>query len=384
MANGNDLYNNWTLEGYNNAYGNTGNTDRFPNQGNLYKQFDQDMNFRGPDPFGSFRSGIGSFYNQRPVYPGQRNIHEGFGTADVSSTFPPPTNTNTFMDTLKGFKGPVLSVLEKLKYTRPEAKQTAYDAITGSMDDQGYGTYKGNQYRLEGNKIYSELNPQGLNFDSGFGSKSVEEMDQKKLDWAMNRYEQGKGLSKRLRDILISRGLVKKPTNIDLTQIQDPGKGGVTVDTSTTGGPVTTGGGGVFNPAMDPKGQLNTSNTWHGATKERQAAGKQVAGPGGGSGAYWAKGGRVGYNRGRVVNPGGYAGEEVEEFEDENTLDFMRDQGVPHSEMAEGPSPFELRIQELVDTGMSWQEAYTIAAQEFGMAEGQEDSFSEEGIASLV
>ena len=181
MANGNDLYNNWTLEGYNNAYGNTGNTDRFPNQGNLYKQFDQDMNFRGPDPFGSFRSGIGSFYNQRPVYPGQRNIHEGFGTADVSSTFPPPTNTNTFMDTLKGFKGPVLSVLEKLKYTRPEAKQTAYDAITGSMDDQGYGTYKGNQYRLEGNKIYSELNPQGLNFDSGFGSKSVEEMDQKKI-----------------------------------------------------------------------------------------------------------------------------------------------------------------------------------------------------------
>ena len=61
----------------------------------------------------------------------------------------------------------------------------------------------------------------------------------------------------------------------------------------------------------------------------------------------------------------------------------MRDQGVPHSEMAE-ISPFEARIQELVDTGMSWQEAYTIAAQEFGMAEGQEDSFSEEGIASLV
>jgi uncharacterized protein YoaH (UPF0181 family) len=53
-------------------------------------------------------------------------------------------------------------------------------------------------------------------------------------------------------------------------------------------------------------------------------------------------------------------------------------------EMAEGPSPFEMRIQELVDTGMSWQEAYEIAAQEFGMAEGQEDSFSEEGIASLV
>jgi len=318
------------------------------------------------------------------VYPGaDRNIHEGFGTADVSSTFPPPENTNTFMDTLKGFKTPVMAVLDKLKYTRPEAKQTAYDAITGSMDDQGYGTYKGNQYRLQDNKIYSELNPQGLNFDSGFGSKSVEEMDQKKLDWAMNRYEQGKGLSKRLRDILISRGLVKQPTGVDLTKIQDPGQGGATVDTSTGGAPVTTGGGGTFNPAMDEKGRLNTSNTWHGATAARQAAGKQVAGPGGGSGAYWAEGGRVGYNRGRVVNPGGYAGEE--EFEDENTLEFMRDQGIPHSEMAEGKSPFEMRIEELMDTGMSWQEAYQIASEEFGqMTEGPEESFSEEGIASLV
>ena len=58
-------------------------------------------------------------------------------------------------------------------------------------------------------------------------------------------------------------------------------------------GPVTTGGGGVFNPAMDPKGHQNTANTWHGATASRQAAGKQVAGPGGGSGAYWAQGGMI-------------------------------------------------------------------------------------------
>ena len=54
-------------------------------------------------------------------------------------------------------------------------------------------------------------------------------------------------------------------------------------------------------------------------------------------------------------------------------------------EMAEGPSPFELRVQELVDTGMSWQEAYTIAEEEFGLtAAGPEESFSEEGIASIV
>ena len=93
-------------------------------------------------------------------------------------------------------------------------------------------------------------------------------------------------------------------------------------------------------------------------------------------------GGRIGYKRGRVVNPGGYAGEE--EFEDENTLEFMRDQGVPHSEMAEGPSPFDIRVQELVDEGMSWQQAWSIASQEFGLLAEGEDSFSDQGLASLV
>jgi hypothetical protein len=98
-----------------------------------------------------------------------------------------------------------------------------------------------------------------------------------------------------------------------------------------------------------------------------------------------ADGGRIGYNRGRVVNPGGYAGEEeFEEFEDDDTLEFMRDQGVPYSEMAEGPSPFEMRVQELMEEGMSWQEAYTTAAEEFGMAEGGDSFTEDQGIASLV
>ena len=89
-----------------------------------------------------------------------------------------------------------------------------------------------------------------------------------------------------------------------------------------------------------------------------------------------AKGGRIGYAFGR--------GPVLDVQEDENILDFMQDQNIPHGEMAE-TSPFELRIQELMDTGMSWQEAYQIASEEFGqIAEGQENSFSEEGIASIV
>ena len=83
---------------------------------------------------------------------------------------------------------------------------------------------------------------------------------------------------------------------------------------------------------------------------------------------------------------GGRAGYRGGEFVDENinvegpNFDFNE-----NIEMAEGKSPFDLRIDELMDTGMSWQEAYEIAKEEFGqIAEGQEDSFSDQGLASLV
>ena len=163
--------------------------------------------------------------------------------------------------------------------------------------------------------------------------------------------------------------LPTQKTAIDLTTIQDPGKGSVT---DTSGGAVTTGGGGVFNPRMDPKGRGQTRDSWQGATKARGEAGKQVAGPGFGQGAYWADGGRVGYRN---------AGPVLDVQEDENILDFMQDQGISHGEMAEGMSPFDLRVQELIDEGLSWQEAWTIASEEFGQtAEGESD----QGIASLV
>ena len=82
-------------------------------------------------------------------------------------------------------------------------------------------------------------------------------------------------------------------------------------------------------------------------------------------------GGRIGYRNGEFVEDINVEGPGFDVNE--------------NMEMAEGPSPFELRVQELVDTGMSWQEAYTIAEEEFGLtAEGPEESFSEEGIASIV
>ena len=93
-------------------------------------------------------------------------------------------------------------------------------------------------------------------------------------------------------------------------------------------------------------------------------------------------GGRMGYNRGRVVNPGGYAGEE--EFEDENTLEFMRDQGIPHSDMAGGDDfilqeqyqKYLFEMEELNLEPMSFEQFKAEAM----MAEGEGD----QGIASLV
>ena len=85
---------------------------------------------------------------------------------------------------------------------------------------------------------------------------------------------------------------------------------------------------------------------------------------------YYAGGGRIGYRNGEFVD------------EDINIEGpgFDVNENV---EMAE-TSPFEIRIEELMDEGMSWEEAYQIASQEFSSAEGQGDSFSEEGIASIV
>jgi len=346
------------------------------------------------DPPSNWRENIN--INTLPTYPQpfqQPNMLDVSGQVGEYGQVPGQgNNAMMYQAQKKGFNfpsifGAVKGGLEWVgnKFQRPEAKQRAYDQIMGSMNDKGYGTYKGNEYRFADDpssglkKVFSEVNPYGKNFDSMFGSKSLEEMDEKTLAWAEDRIAKGKAISTRLRNILENRGRL---TGKDITK---PGGDGIPVGPINQGGdgsgPVTTGGGGTFNPDMDPKGRRNTSDSWHGATASRQAAGKQVAGPGFGSGAYWAKGGRVGYNRGRVVNPGGYQGDE---FEDENMFEFMQDQGVPHSEMAAGDDPmlveqyqkYLFEMEELNLEPMSFEQFKAEAM----MAEGESD----QGIASIV
>jgi len=249
----------------------------------------------------------------------------------------------------KGFNfpsifGTVKGGLEWLgdKFKRPEAKQRAYESIMG--DRKGLGTwetaagdYGGNRFALtntpSGLKVGSDIIGYGQgyakNFDSMFGSGSLEEMEQKKIDWALNRINKGKAVSTRLRNALMQRGLLRgdKPGNVTVDTVDFVDKVGPTVGGDA--GPVTTGGGGTFNPVLDPRGRTDRGGgaapSWGGATAAREAAGQQVAGPGFGRGAYWAKGGRVGLRLGG--DP---------EEPSENIFEFMQDQGINYDQMAEG------------------------------------------------
>jgi len=369
MSNGNDLYDNWDLESYNQAY-NTPNNDRFPNEGNLYKQFDRDMNYRGPDPFGRFRSGIGSFYNdpgfqhegslQGPaVYPGaDRNIHEGFGTADVSSTFPPPEKKGMFT----GFASALLK-----KLPRQDSRQVALTDFYG-----GKGNLQGGQTIKSG--LMAGYNPvsggflnkatfgkfgQPTNYGlQGAYDKRIGTIDKTLAKWEADEDKYAERL--KTTQLYARRKQLQEDKAAELAMLNK-------VPTTGEGGPVITDGGKAGDGAGGAVDQGSGYSTQGGFTGDADPTSGGVRGHHGD----WAQGGRVGYQGGELVD------------EDINVQGPGFDVNE-NMEMSEGPSAFEMRIQELVDEGLSWQEAYQIAAQEFGMAEGQQDSFSEEGIASLV
>ena len=247
----------------------------------------------------------------------------------------------------------------KKAFQRTPEKQAAYEAIMGSRDDQGWGTYKGNQYSIQDGKVYSEVNPYGKNFDSMFGSKSLEEMDEKTLAWAEDRLSRGKAISTRLRNILQNRGrLTPQGTDRiggDITPTPfDPSQGGTTTGGGYTGPPTRD-----FNPAQFAR------------------AGRRPDKPGGftdpGKGSYgpWkAQGGRVGL----------YAGGDPEEPA-EDVREIMRGENIPFSDQVEGEEGIlEQLIAQYIEAGFPPDQAEAMAMQELqAMSQG-----SEQGIASLV
>ena len=287
--------------------------------------------FSGTNPgaygSGDWRSNMNQLYNwgdsgARYNYDRPYNMRDVAGEVGEYSQRPGEGNNEMMNQAQKkgwslpnfGITGIMRGIADK--FQRPEQMNEAYESITDTIDPAtGRGTYKGNEYRIEGNKIYSELYPEGKNFDSWRGSESIEEMENEgygSIGWARDRLLKGKKISTRLRNILERRGLDDVRPSGEGAQFE----GG---DVPAAATPVTTGGGGTFNPAMDEKGRRDTRDSWHGATQARGVAKKQVAGPGFGRGAYWADGGRVGYQGGELVEQqtdlieGPQGGEEFQE-----------------------------------------------------------------------
>ena len=361
----NDLYNNWTLEGYNQAYSNTGNNERWPGENEYYQNTDQQGNYRGPDPFGSFRSGIGSFYNQRPVYPGSAySPHRGFDEFTAQA----PERTG-IIENLKNkfsrFTTPMMTLLQSQRNTPEE--NFGLDYYSGSLRD-------GRVNRNPAFNLHGDMNV-ASGFGAGLGAAGdkriariretitnlPEQWSQLAKDDPEAYADKLEAHEKKLRQFIIQNKKYKAAL---------AGKGGpeeikekitetITPKIIHHQGDGNKGGGGY----QDQGGY----STQGGFTGKADPASGGVRGHHGD----WADGGRIGYRDGEFVD------------EDINIQGpgFDVNENI---EMAEGPSPFEMRIQELIDEGLSWQEAYTIAANEFGMAEGGDELVSEEGIASLV
>jgi hypothetical protein len=168
------------------------------------------------------------------------------------------------------------------------------DRISGKNVVSGFGNYKeGMQKSLERFKETAAAHEKAGKF-KGYGE------DEDPLDKLAAYYKaqygpvRGNAVLQRLKHAQQMTGSDSRE-DVSTTKITAP-----------AGDQITQGGGGDsgFNPTFDQPSSSHSEPTWHEATAARDT----VAGPGFGSGAYWAQGGRVGYNRGRVVNPGGYAG----------------------------------------------------------------------------
>jgi len=255
------------------------------------------------------------------------------------------------------------------KFRRPEAKQRAYESI---MDT---GTYKGNPYTLydtsSGLKIGSDILGYGQgyakNFDSMFGSKSIEDMEQKKVDWALGRLDKFKddeenlGISKRLFNALRKRGVIDSSGN----RITTPAGADTVTTTTTTGGSTTPnvhGGGSEASFTQRSPGGISQAQSRAARTDQR---GNVMSG--------WnlAEGGRAGYRQGLLVDedvniqgPGFDVNENLMASDDNNTR-ILEDLFEKYLELGFSPEDAEIKAMEEFDL----------------MSQGQSQ---DQGIASMV
>ena len=278
-------------------------------------------------------------------------------------------------------KTPVMAGLGWLrdKFQRPEAKQRFYDEVMQgrSLEPWQTGMYKGNEYGLyqspTGLKVSSDVIGWGpgyeKNLDSLFGSKSIEEMEDKKIDWAMNRLANNKRISQRLTNVLKDRGLIggdgdrrggtdyitRKNTASDYghTRFQ-PGSG-------YYGEKVTRSAPSRFDGAPDRTTYDRSPTDYSGS---------------------FNKGGRVG------LYQGGDPTQWMTEEEKVTPFQLQQEEGVDMGLMASddvNTRILENLFEKYLDLGYSPMDAERLAMEEFeSMAKGPQEEVVEEGIARLV
>ena len=315
---------NWDINSYNRAYGNNNLDARFQGENEIYRNMDQNMNYRPPGSF--LRSGVGSFYNTPQTYPGSPySPHRGFEEMQFDKIDETVTPERTgIMETIKGWTTPTMEFLKKMGGVTPE-KKAFYDAIVGERPlrtgQWTKGMYGGNEYEVAntrgGLKVGSDIIGKGPGFEknlySAFGSKSIEEMEQKKLDWALARYNKmgRKGLGTRIYNELAKSGM-----------IDDQIRTG-----ADTVAPVRTDRQKIEAYTGRPMSEYRASRP----ASERQFTGHGRSGMGRSADRFAAEGGRIGYQDGELVEdesmfaatPQGMMEENIEEVQGEPTREQL-------------------------------------------------------------
>ena len=99
-------------------------------------------------------------------------------------------------------------------FQRPEAKQKEFEAYEASMNPRGWGDFGDYKGRIDdrgkidiGDPVTGQMILRDKNFDSAFGSGSVQEMIDKKDAWIADRLLSGKKISKALTSYAMNKGL---------------------------------------------------------------------------------------------------------------------------------------------------------------------------------
>ena len=381
-------YDNIDTRGYNNY---DGAQEYNPNYGRSFAgvgRFDP-RNMIRPD---NLTQDMGaSTYTAPPVYPGSLySPHRGFEEIQFDETVQAPEKKGFNFPSMLGM---VKGGLEWLgdKFKRPEAKQRFYDEVMQgrSIEPWQTGTYKGNQYGLyqspSGLKVSSDIIGWGegyeKNLDSMFGSKSIEEMEQKKIDWAMKRLDAGKRISQRLRNALTDRGLIDGSQRGDNNWITRRNQGTYNYGGTKDYGPYRTTRTNVpshIGPVDRHPGTRPSERPDKSGSPDRG-----FTNPGKGSyGPHRKDGGRVG------LRMGGDPTQWMSEQETITPFQLQQEEGVDMGLQASddvNTRILENLFEKYLDLGFSPAEAEKLAMEEFeSMAQGPQEEIVEEGIASLV